>query len=189
MTPGLVIDVANLLGAPGTHRRVKVEESVSGLVTSLAVIPEDTPVVADLLLESVVEGILATGDLTGTMIVSCARCLTGFDAAFDFRVREMFAPGAGDDEEDRYPLRDEQIDLEPMFRDAIVLNMPFAPLCKEDCLGLCERCGGDRNLGECTCTEATDERWAGLAGIDFGPAVAEDVSRANGETFAEGRSH
>jgi uncharacterized protein len=52
-----------------------------------------------------------------------------------------------------------------MVRDAVVLQMPFSPLCKPDCLGLCERCGGDRNLGECTCTDPIDPRWSALEGF------------------------
>jgi uncharacterized protein len=48
-----------------------------------------------------------------------------------------------------------------------VLAMPFAPLCGPDCLGLCERCGGDRNLGECACEPEPDPRWEGLAGLEL----------------------
>ena len=59
------------------------------------------------------------------------------------------------------------IDLEPMIRDAVVLAMPFSPLCRPDCLGLCARCGGDRNLGECSCPPEVDERLAALAMIEF----------------------
>jgi uncharacterized protein len=49
-----------------------------------------------------------------------------------------------------------------MVRDAVLLDVPFAPLCRPECLGLCERCGGDRNLGECSCVETVDPRWADL---------------------------
>jgi uncharacterized protein len=49
-----------------------------------------------------------------------------------------------------------------MVRDAVVLEMPFAPLCRTDCLGLCPACGGDRNLGECPGHEEPDPRWSGL---------------------------
>jgi uncharacterized protein len=52
-----------------------------------------------------------------------------------------------------------------MVRDAIGLQLPFAPLCRPDCAGLCERCGGDRNLGECSCEEQIDARWAPLQGF------------------------
>ena len=59
------------------------------------------------------------------------------------------------------------IDIEPMLRDAVVLTMPFSPRCRPDCKGLCPRCGGDRNLGECACTPDTDPRWDALMSIEF----------------------
>jgi uncharacterized protein len=52
-------------------------------------------------------------------------------------------------------------------RDAVVLEMPFSPLCRPDCLGLCARCGGDRNLGECSCGPEVDPRWGALDDIRF----------------------
>jgi len=114
----------------------------------------------------VVEGILVSGPVTGTMTMVCARCLKPFEAPFSVRVQELFTPQA-QPEDDEYPLRDETVDLEPMLRDAVVLAMPFAPLCRADCIGLCERCGGDRNLGECSCGPEIDARWAPLAGLDL----------------------
>jgi DUF177 domain-containing protein len=49
----------------------------------------------------------------------------------------------------------------------VVLSMPFSPLCRLDCLGLCPRCGGDRNLAECMCGPEVDPRWAPLAGLEL----------------------
>ena len=158
----VVIDVRDLVGHPGSSRTVRVDESIEGLATQLAVVPDDRPVEADLMLESVVEGILVTGPVWGSMQLSCARCLKTFDQSFHLEVQELFAPGASG-EGDEYPLGTEgSMDLEPMIRDAVVLAMPFAPLCRPDCRGLCPRCGGDRNLGECSCPPEVDPRWAPL---------------------------
>jgi uncharacterized protein len=160
------IDVRDLVDHPGTSRAVHVDEPVEGLGLELAEVPEDAPIEADLLLESVVEGILVTGPIHGSMRFSCARCLREFQRPFDLQVNELFSMEV-DPAEDDYVLRPEgAIDLEPMVRDAVLLSMPFSPLCRPDCLGLCERCGGDRNLGECTCPPATvDPRWAVLGDI------------------------
>ena len=73
------------------------------------------------------------------------------------------------------------VDLEPMIRDNVVPSFPFAPLHAPDCLGLCARCGGDRNLGECTCEEPVDDRWAALAGLDFDIAGIERAESEGGE--------
>jgi uncharacterized protein len=160
----ILIDVRDLLAAPGSSRSVHVSEHVPGVATELAVVPDDKAIEADLLLESLVEGLLATGNLRGHMDQSCARCLRPSAAPIDLAVHELFVVGATDTD-DEYPVTEGNVDLEPMIRDAIVLSMPFAPLCRPDCLGLCERCGGDRNIGECTCPPAEDPRWAPLLGL------------------------
>ena len=123
--------------------------------------PEDTPIAAELTLESVVEGIYVRGSLEGRFTMRCARCLKTFERDFDLEMTELVAREPGPD--DDYALApDLTLDPEPIVRDAVVLEMPFSPLCRPDCLGLCEICGGDRNLGECPGHEATDPRWDAL---------------------------
>jgi uncharacterized protein len=165
MTP---IDVRDLLDHPGTSRMVKVQEAVPGLRIELAEVPEEAPVQGAFLLESVVEGVLVSGTVGARMALTCARCLRRFESAFEVEVQEMFAADAppGSDE---YPLPPEgAIDVEPMVRDAVMLTLPFSPLCRPDCLGLCERCGGDRNAGECMCSDqVVDPRWAALDRLQF----------------------
>jgi uncharacterized protein len=159
------IDVRSLVDNPGTSERVHVNEIVAGLHTELVDVSEDLPLHGELLLEGVAEGVCVSGTVAGRMVMRCARCLKEFDQDFDVRMDELFVRHAGP--EDDYGLADDLcLDPEPMVRDAVVLAMPFSPLCKPDCLGLCERCGGDRNLGECTCSEPpTDPRWSGLEGL------------------------
>jgi uncharacterized protein len=167
-----VIDVRDLIGQPGSSREVHLSERIPDLGTQLAVVPEDRPVGGDLLLESVVEGILVSGPVRGEMVLTCARCLKPFEVPFDLDVQELYAPEARADD-DAYPLLEGAVDLEPMIRDAVLLAMPFAPLHSPDCLGLCERCGGDRNLGECRCAPETDERWAPLLELDLSELDAD----------------
>jgi uncharacterized protein len=159
-----VIDVRDLVDQPGSARRVRVDEPIEGLHTELAAVPDDERLEADLLLESVLEGILVRGSVGGRMRLRCARCLKEFERDFDVRMDELVAREPGPD--DDYVLLDDlMLDPEPMVRDAVVLQMPFAPVCRPDCLGLCERCGGDRNLGECLCGPDVDPRWAGLEAL------------------------
>jgi uncharacterized protein len=159
------IDVRELVAAPGSSRRLRLAERLEHAATEMASVSE--PVQADLLLESVVEGILVSGPLAGRVRYRCGRCLKDFAGDFRAEVSELFAFEAPEDDADAYPLRDETIDLEPMLRDTIVLSMPFSPLCRPDCRGLCERCGGDRNLGECSCAPRTDPRWDVLSTLDL----------------------
>jgi uncharacterized protein len=173
----LELDVRDLLQRPGASRTVDVYGPLEGLRTEMAFVPEDRPVRARLLAESVVEGVLASGLLRGSMVLRCARCLTTYDHPFIVDVQELFAPGASATD-DRYPVVGGFLDLEPMIRDAVVLSMPLAPLCKPGCLGLCSRCGGDRNLAECTCPPEADSRWAPLSALRIDQ---EDLTRARKE--------
>lgn len=160
------MDVRELLGHPGAQRTLEIQGTLEDLVTEVASVAQDRPVSGSLLLESVIEGILVTGRLTGVLLLECVRCLTDFQQPFDLAVQEMFVPGAGP-QDDEYPLDvSGLIEPEQMFRDTIGLEMPFAPLCKPDCLGLCPVCGGDRNLGECPGGhENVDPRWQGLEAL------------------------
>lgn len=161
------VHVRDLLEAPGSSRRVRREEAVEGLATEMAEVPSEAPIHIDVLVESVVEGILVSGPLSGRIRYRCARCLKPFSEDFRLEVTELFSRGASEEEEDAYPVEEDAIDLEPMVRDAVVLSMPFSPLCRPGCQGLCERCGGDRNLGECRCPPRSDPRWAPLAELDL----------------------
>ena len=162
------IDVRDLLEHPGSSKAVHVQERVPDLHTEMADVPEDEPLDGDLLLESVLDGILVSGNVAGHLTMRCARCLKEFRSEFDLTMEELFVRDPGPD--DDYGLSEHlSLDPEPMVRDAVVLEMPFSPLCRPNCLGLCPVCGGDRNLGECPGHEPVDPRWAPLEGL-FDPS-------------------
>jgi len=159
------IDVRELLSHPGASSDERIAEPVEGLRNELVEVPADAPVNAELRLERIPDGIVVTGTLRARTTVRCARCLKEFDEPVEVRVEELFTL-APDPDSDEYPLAPEgELDPEPMVRDAVGLALPFAPVCRPDCKGLCERCGGDRNLGECRCAEPVDPRWAPLEGL------------------------
>ena len=98
------IDVRDLLGHPGASRTQSLRDTIEGLGTELARVPDDAPVEAELLLESVIEGILASGRLRGTMALRCARCLKEFSRPFDVEVSGELFTERPDDDSDDYPL-------------------------------------------------------------------------------------
>jgi DUF177 domain-containing protein len=157
------IDVRDLLGQPGSAREAHVRGTLEDIGTEVAAIPADAPLEADLLLESVVEGILVTGRLRGRMQLRCARCLKEFEAPLQVEVSEMFV-SAPDPEGDDYPLSpDGLLEPEQLVRDTVGLELPFSPLHSPDCKGLCPVCGGDRNLDECPGDHPqVDARWNAL---------------------------
>lgn len=69
------------------------------------------------------------------------------------------------DDLDVFPYAGDAVDLEPLVREQFILAVPFAPLCKDDCLGLCPQCGIDKNVESCACEKPIDPRFAALQGL------------------------
>jgi uncharacterized protein len=118
--------------------------------------------------QNVSGAVVVRGRIGGTIDLPCRRCLAPVRATFDEPVTLLFRSGAeGEraDLEDVYPIpeRASAIDLGPAIREHTLLAVPEFALCRDDCAGLCPRCGTDLNLGSCHCTtEEIDVRWAEL---------------------------
>lgn len=136
-----------------------------------AVVPEGAEVSFDGWAESTLGGVTVAGQVTAPWVGICRRCLELAEGTLQIEVRELFVdPGdrlaerAGS-EEDYYPVKGDELDVQPMVRDACILELPLAPLCSESCAGLCSTCGANRNEQACACEQEIDPRWAGLAGL------------------------
>jgi uncharacterized metal-binding protein YceD (DUF177 family) len=109
------------------------------------------------------------GAVTAPLVGSCARCLDPIEDTLELDVQELFAYSGStteetSDEDEVRLVEGERIDLEPMVRDAVVLSLPLAPVCDEDCAGLCAECGQRwDDLPDDHSHEQLDPRWAGLA--------------------------
>jgi uncharacterized protein len=124
----------------------------------------------DFRLESVSEGVLVSGTARAELTGECARCLDPLTSQLEVEFQQLYMyPGNEiDDEDDETGLLiDELADLEPVVRDAVVLALPLAPLCQEDCAGLCPECGARRaDVGPDHRHETDDPRWAALRTLD-----------------------
>ena len=172
------VPVTDLVGHPGTTRplTVAVERDAFG---DAPWGPADPglldPIVLDLHLDAVVEGILVRGELEVVLELPCARCLVPQRIERTSSVAELFSDPAkreDDDEDDPgYELLDDghAIDLSTLVRDAVVIDLPVRVLCSDACQGLCPDCGVDRNLEACGHGDPTsvDPRWAKLADLDL----------------------
>ena len=155
------VNVADLVGRPGAHRRERLSGRLGALRVVDASVPFDSEVVVDTLLEWVSDGVLATGTASARWVGECRRCLRPVGGELATEFRELFSNTVEDGE--GYPFRGEQIDFAPLAREAVLLELPLAPLCAEDCQGLCPTCGTDLNQGRCQCVvEDVDPRWAAL---------------------------
>ncbi len=158
-----LVQVAALRKQNGAARVEHREGLIADLGAVSVVVPEDEPVVLDVTLSSYPGGITADGAVTASWRGECRRCGGPVEGRVEARVKERFAPTGGtDQDEEAYPLTGDELDLEPLARDAVLLELPLAPLCREDCAGLCPTCGANRNTETCDCAPPVDPRWAAL---------------------------
>lgn len=129
-----------------------------------SVIAADALAVAEATLDSVDGGIEVSADVAAPWRGECRRCLVPVSGEIRTHVRELYrSHGHGQEDEETYPLSGEVLDLLPLVRDALILELPLAPLCTDGCRGMCPTCGADLNAGTCGCApESADPRWAAL---------------------------
>ena len=162
----LVLDIHDLSRRPGTSRTVsRSVPAPADLGTELLGVPADSDIELELLLEAVMEGVLVSGSARTHVTGACARCLTELRRDLEVELQELYAYPESDAAEDEAGrIQGDAIDLEPMLRDAVVLALPFRPLCTDDCAGLCPHCGvrlaDDPDHRH---DEESDPRWAALA--------------------------
>lgn len=142
-------------------------------------VPERSEISLRLLLESVVEGVLVSGNIEVLALGECVRCLDPLEQQFLVDVQELYAyPGHGD-EDTQSVVDDGLIDLEPALRDAVVLALPLAPVCRPDCPGLCSVCGAHLAGDPDHAHVELDARWAALA------ALKESSSSSDARTIGD----
>lgn len=115
------------------------------------------------------EQIYFRGTLRGVVTVPCSRCLETVWSDFVTEVRVVFFPQTSEvaaEEESRLSFADEldlymhdgiTLDLKPLVRDQVVLSFPVQPMCRDDCAGLCQVCGGNRNEQPCACQVGSED--------------------------------
>src|SRR6185312_6970432 len=166
---GLVLDTHELGRRAGAMRVVQATvDAPADLGIAVFGVPPGSPVELDLQLESVVEGVLVTGTATVEVRGECVRCLGEVSGQLEVDIQELFVyPGVEPDDDLASRLQGDLIDLEPLLRDEVVLDLPFQPLCREACLGLCAECGADLNGDPDHSHDAPiDPRWAKLSALD-----------------------
>ena len=143
-------------------------------------VPAGADVPLEVRFEAVSEGVLVTGTAIAPLAGECARCLAPLTSSVTVGFQELYLyPESRHDKHDKHDKHDDQeeqdagelyhldgdlLDLEPAFRDAVVLALPMSPLCREDCPGLCVECGA--RLADAGSDHrhdaAVDPRWAAL---------------------------
>jgi uncharacterized protein len=117
--------------------------------------------------------VLIKGTVDGSVLLNCSRCLNDYSYPLNISFNEEYDPAGemdgNEDEElssedlDLSYYRDDEIDVVELVKEQVLLSVPMKPLCKEECHGMCSRCGTDLNKGSCECRkEEVDPRLAPL---------------------------
>jgi uncharacterized protein len=163
----LVIEVPESVEVPFT-RTLVVNVSGLELPESEARFPTQGSLTVHI--EPVGTGYVVTGELVIEAVMDCSRCLEPVGVTIDesFRILLCNAPLDSSPGEEWFLLDAEtrEFDIAPLVRELVLISLPIKPLCREECLGLCTECGGNRNTGSCTCEgHRRDPRWADLAAL------------------------
>ena len=153
----LRINAAELLREPGSRRGVRAAIPLVDVEVDDARLAGDVAV--DVTLESTLDDVEVAGTLRVDWSDTCRRCLRDVGGPLVIDVEERYAV----EDPDAFPIEHGQIDLASMVRENVLLGIPDAPLCRDDCPGLCPMCGADLTDGPCGCDPVVrDERWAVL---------------------------
>jgi uncharacterized protein len=170
----LVLDTRELGRRPGSMLRVSRQaQATDDYGTDVIAVPKGSDLDLDLRLESVVEGVLVSGTVTALAVGQCVRCLDDVRQTVTVDVQQLYAyPGqlaADAEDEEIDELDGDLIDIEPVLRDAVVLALPFQPVCREDCPGLCSECGARLADDPGHQHDQVDPRWAALQSLALDP--------------------
>jgi len=177
----LRINVADIKLETGLHKRADLSVNLEPIELGGQEVLFDQPFTGSAEIWNLDDRLLVKARLSGEADLACSRCLSRYKEPVSISFEEEFVPAGPDgadlevqeDEESRRtvtPYSGDEIDLSEPVRENILLALPMKPLCREDCKGLCPRCGSDLNEGPCVC-ERTDEA------VDPRLAVLKDLLR------------
>lgn len=168
----LTIGVIDLLHQPGIRRPVTRSLVLDGIGITSAIVPAGEPIDLVLEIEAQSDSIIVTGTITTPWVGECRRCLNDVRGSATTKVREIFERRPVEGE--TYLLGREVVDLEDMVRDAVLLALPLAPLCADDCLGPAPdefpatvEPDGKAAVDDAAPVRVADPRWSGLDQLKF----------------------
>lgn len=166
-TTSWIVPIADLLRHAGARKDFAVSGQLGDIRVTASRLAPDAQTEFDGTVEALDGGaVRVRGEVHTRWEGECRRCLGPAAGDLAVEVSELFERVP--ESEDIYPLGADRLDLEPLVRDAIYLELPQAPLCTADCQGLCPECGADRNTVDCGhAVDVIDPRWAALR--ELGP--------------------
>ena len=160
----MLLGLSKIIDCPGACLPFSVSVDLSDLCYGVSY-PVTEPVVASGTVRNTAGVLMMEGELSTTIHGLCDRCATPFDREITFPINVVLVTElASEENEDEwvFPLEGDSADLDDIVRTVFVLNLDSKLLCKEDCKGLCHRCGKNLNDGPCSCQKELDPRFAAL---------------------------
>ena len=160
----MLLGLSKIIDSPGASVPFSTSVDLSDLRYGISR-PVTEAVVARGTVRNTAGVLLMTGNVTTTIHGICDRCAAEFSREIDFPIDVVLVTElASEENEDEwvFPLVGDSADLDDIVRTVFVLNLDSKLLCKEDCKGLCPRCGKNLNDGKCTCEKELDPRLAAL---------------------------
>ena len=160
----MLLGLSKIMDCPGATVPFSTSVDLSDLQYGNS-FPVTEPVTAQGQVRNTAGVLVMTGSVRTTIHGVCDRCATEFDREIEFPIDVVLVTElANEENEDEwvFPLEGDSADLDDIVRTVFVLNLDSKLLCKEDCKGLCHRCGKNLNDGPCSCQKELDPRFAAL---------------------------
>ena len=160
----MLLGLSKIIDCPGASVPFSTSVDLSDLVYGQSR-PVSEPVLASGMVRNTAGVLVMTGAITTCIHGTCDRCASPFDREIDLPIDVVLVTEmANEENEDEwvFPLEGDSADLDDIVRTVFVLNLDSKLLCKEDCKGLCHRCGTNLNHGPCNCQKELDPRFAAL---------------------------
>ncbi|MBQ8748275.1 MAG: DUF177 domain-containing protein [Oscillospiraceae bacterium] len=158
------LELSSIVDRPGESLDFSTSVDLSDLVYGTSK-PVSEPVKAEGTVRNTAGVLVMKGEITTCIHGTCDRCAADFHRNLEIPIDVVLVTElANEENEDEwvFPLEANTADLEDIVRTVFVLNMDSKLLCKEDCKGLCFRCGKNLNDGPCGCQKELDPRFAAL---------------------------
>lgn len=160
----MLLGLSKIIDCPGQSIPFSVSVDLSDLCYGVSY-PVSEPVLAQGTVRNTAGVLTMEGQVRTTIHGICDRCAGSFDREVTFPIDVVLVTElANEENEDEwvFPLEGDSADLDDIVRTVFVLNLDSKLLCKEDCKGLCPKCGKNLNDGPCNCQKELDPRFAAL---------------------------
>lgn len=147
----MFIDISAIIKVYGGSIKVNFEQDLLDENINGKTLKFSKPVVVEGSLTNLDNILIFEGNVSGTIKSDCDRCLKQLEYNFNYIISEKFSTQMIVDDEEINLFQGNKIDLTEIVRNNIILNLPIQYLCKDNCEGLCQKCGTDKNENDCDC--------------------------------------